>query len=169
MGDRRKLEDEMAKGEVAPRRGGLGSLSGLQSEIDRLFEDFAGAWGGRKLPWFTEESDGFSMPKLDVSETKEALQVSAELPGIAEKDIHVEVADGVLTITGEHEDKKEEKDKKYHRVERSRRAYRRAMSLPAGIDEAEVSATLKNGVLEITIPKTAEAKAKTRKIEVKAS
>ncbi len=158
----------MAKGEVAPRRAGFGSLSSLHNEIDRLFEDFTSGWG--RFPWLAEDSDsGFAMPKLDIAETKDALHVSAEMPGIAEKDVSIEIAEGVLTITGAHEEKSESKDKQYHRVERSRRSYRRSLSLPPGIDEDKVKATLKNGVLEIDIPKTAEAKAKTRKIEVKAA
>jgi len=158
----------MAKGEVAPRRAGFGSLSSLHDEIDRLFEDFSSGWG--RFPWPAEANEsGFALPKLDVAESDKALHVSAEMPGLAEKDVNIEIADGVLTITGDHEDKSEEKDKTYHRVERSRRSYRRSLSLPPGVDEDKVKATLKNGVLEIDIPKTAEAKARTRKIEVKAA
>jgi len=156
----------MAKGEVAPRRAGFGSLTSLQGEIDRLFEDFMGGWG----PWLdTDNAEGFAMPKLDVAESDKAVHVSAELPGISEKDMSIEIADGVLTITGTHEEKSDEKDKQYHRVERSRRTYRRSLSLPPGIDEDNVDAKLKNGVLEVTLPKTAEAEAKSRKIEVKAA
>ena len=160
----------MAKGEVVPHRSGLGTLTSLQGEIDRLFDDFMGGWGARLTPWREPDGDeGFALPRLDVSETKEAVHIAAELPGISEKDMNVEVADGVLTITGKHEEKSEEKDKHYHRVERSRRTYRRSLSLPPGVDDTKVAATLKNGILEITVHKSAESKAKTRKIEVKAA
>ena len=160
----------MAKGEVAPRRAGFGSLTSLQGEIDRLFEDFMGGWGPRRGLWLDADGDeGFAMPKLDVAESDKAVHVSAELPGISEKDMSIEIADGVLTITGTHEEKSDEKDRQYHRVERSRRTYRRSLSLPPGIDEDNVDAKLKNGVLEVTLPKTAEAEAKSRKIEVKAA
>jgi HSP20 family protein len=109
--------------------------------------------------------------RWDVAETDDAVKISADLPGLTEKDIDVSVAEGVLTIKGEGktETETDEKDKHYHRVERSYGAFERAMSLPNDVDESKIAADFKNGVLEITLPKKPEAKKKAKKIQVKAA
>jgi HSP20 family protein len=95
---------------------------------------------------------------VDVTETKDTITVKAELPGVEQKDITVTLDDGVLTIKGEKEEKKEEKDTRYHRVERSYGAFARVMRLPAGVDGGKTAASFKDGVLTITLPKAPEAK-----------
>jgi HSP20 family protein len=106
-------------------------------------------------------------PDVDVSETDKAFEITADLPGIDEKDVEVSVADGVLSLKGERRREKETKDKKMHRVERSYGSFERAMSLPAGVDEKRISAEFKKGVLTVTLPKSPAAKKAAKKISVK--
>jgi HSP20 family protein len=105
-------------------------------------------------------------PALDVAEGKDAITVTAELPGVDPKDIAVALEGDVLTIKGEKEQKKEEKDERQHRVERSWGAFMRSVRLPAAVDSGKVTAAFKNGVVTITLPKTQGAKGTT--IPVKA-
>ena len=128
---------------------------GLRKELDRLFDRFL------EPTWTDMTPFGDWEPRVDVAETKEAVTVKAEMPGVDQKDIGVSLQDGVLTIKGEKEAEKEEKDRRYHRVERTYGAFARALRLPAPVDAGRVTATFKDGVLEITLPKTAEAKGAT--------
>jgi len=129
----------------------------LQREIDRLFEDF-----GRKLPAFGATC---LTPTIDVTETDKEIEITAELPGLEEKDVEVNVADNVLTIRGEKKADKEEKNKNYQIVERSYGAFARTVELPDGIDPAAIKASIAKGVLKVTVPKPAPAK--TTKVEIK--
>lgn len=124
----------------------------LRKEMERLFDRFFEA-GGPKLPELGEWE-----PTLDLSETKDAVIVKAELPGVDQKDIAVSLQEGMLTIKGEKEAEKEEKDKRYHRVERTYGAFFRSIRLPAAIDAGKVAAAFKDGVLTVTLPKLPEAK-----------
>jgi HSP20 family protein len=132
---------------LVPRTG-----TGLRQEIERLFDRFV------EPGWMQMPALGDWEPKIDVSETKDAVVVKAEVPGVDQKDIGLSLQEGVLTIKGEKEEEKEEKDKRYHRVERSYGAFARAIRLPAAVDSSKVSATFKDGVLTVTLPKTAAAK-----------
>ncbi|MFQ5958096.1 MAG: Hsp20/alpha crystallin family protein [Alphaproteobacteria bacterium] len=136
----------------------------LHREVDRLFEDFM---RGLDIPPF-RTGDGLMVPDVDVAETDKEIQVSVELPGVDEKDIEVSLSDGVLTIRGEKRVEKEEKDKEYHRLERSYGAFERALTMPVAIDEDKVDATFAKGVLTITVQKKPGAKAAKHKIKVKA-
>jgi HSP20 family protein len=129
--------------------------------MDRLFDHFFEP-GWPKLPELGEWE-----PTLDLSETKDAVIVKAELPGVEQKDIAVSLQEGMLTIKGEKEAEKEEKDKRYHRVERSYGAFFRSIRLPAAVDASKVAAAFKDGVLTVTLPKAPEAKGTT--IPVKAA
>jgi HSP20 family protein len=136
-------------------------MTSFKKEMDRLFDRFLEpAWG--ELPALGEWE-----PKVDVAETKDAITVKAEVPGVDQKDIAISLQDGVLTIKGEKEEEKEEKDKRYHRVERSYGAFTRVMRLPAAVDGSKATASFKDGVITITLPKMAEAKGTT--IPVKAA
>lgn len=139
----------------------------LHDEVDRLFESF----GHGPLRSIARADNGSTLmsPRIDVKETDKEILISAELPGVDEKDVEVTFADNVLTIKGEKKTEKEEKDTNYHRVERSYGSFMRSISLPAAADEAKISATCKNGVLSVTVPKSAEAQAKAKRIEVKAA
>ena len=128
---------------------GIGTL---KDEMDRVFDRF-----------FESRGDDFAsvgdwMPKVDVSETKDSVVVKAEIPGMEAKDIQVSLQENVLSITGEKKQEKDEKDERYHRLERSYGAFARTMRLPAGVESGKVNAAFKNGVLTVTLPKTAAAK-----------
>jgi HSP20 family protein len=136
-------------------------LTTLQKEIDRLFERF---WEPK---WDEFPALGGEWtPTLDLSETKDALVVKAEIPGIEPKEIEVSLQEQVLTIKGEKRQEKEEKDEHYFRMERAYGGFVRSLRLPVPVDGSKVSATFKNGLLTVKLPKTPAAKGTT--IPVKA-
>ena len=134
--------------------------TGLKREMDRLFDRFF------ESPWTELPALGEWTPALDVTEGKDALTVKAELPGVDIKDVGVSLEGDMLTIKGEKEQKKEEKDERQHRVERTWGAFMRSVRLPAPVDGSKVTATCKDGVITVTLPKTPGAKGTT--IPVKA-
>jgi len=99
-------------------------------------------------------------PRVDIRETDDALLVQAELPGIEKKDIHLEVKDGILTLSGERRYEKDVKEENVHRVERAYGKFFRSFSLPTNVDADKVNAAMKNGVLEVRLPKRESAKPK---------
>ena len=109
------------------------------------------------------------MPAVDVAETDKAYEITAELPGMDEKNIEVKFADGVLTIKGEKKDEKEEKKKDYYLSERSYGSFQRSFQVPDGVDTDKIEATFKNGILTVVLPKSTEAQKATKKIDVKAA
>jgi len=136
----------------------------LQREIDRLFDDFS-----RGFPTFPSFGNGKSelLPSMDVTETDKDIQITAELPGLEEKDVQINVADNLLTIRGEKKAEKEEKDKNYRLIERSYGSFERTLELPDGVNADAIQASIAKGVLTVTVPKPAPAQSK--KIEVKAA
>jgi HSP20 family protein len=102
-----------------------------------------------------------------VSETDKEIKVSAELPGMDDKDIDVSLTRDALTIKGEKKEEKEDKGKDYYKMERSYGSFTRSIPLPVEVDTDKVQATFKKGVLEITLPKTAKAIQETKKIPIK--
>jgi HSP20 family protein len=145
-----------AKGEREP-------LQVLQHEIDRLFSDFTselpilGRWNG----------NGRLAVRVDVAETDKALEVTAELPGVNEKEIDVALIGDMLTIKAEKKSDKEEKTKDYHIVERSYGTFERSMQLPFQADPKKIEAKFDKGVLKLVVEKPPEAQTKMQKIEVK--
>jgi len=149
----------------------------FRNELDRLFDRFD---GGFRLPsmrrmfdlepfWRSEASFGINAPAVDVTEDDEAYKVTAELPGLDEKNIEVLLAGNQLVLKGEKRQEKEEKDKDYYLSERSFGSFQRSFRLPDGVDQDKIAATFAKGVLTVTIPKTAEAQKQQKKIEVKAA
>jgi HSP20 family protein len=136
----------------------------LQREIDRLFDDFSR--GFPSLQSFGGKGAGL-MPSMDVTETDKEIEITAELPGLEEKDVQINVADNLLTIRGEKKAEKEEKDKNYRLVERSYGSFERTLELPEGVNADDIKASIAKGVLKVTVPKPAPAQAK--KIEVKSA
>jgi HSP20 family protein len=143
--------------------------------VERLFDDFGRGWGwspfrspmfgmepfrGRELTWGRA-------PIVDVAERENEYEITAELPGMEEKDIDLTVSDGVLTIKGERKEEKEEKNKDYHISERRYGSFQRSFRLPDGVDDSRIDAKFKNGLLTVTLPKSAEAQKKSKKIEIK--
>ncbi len=106
------------------------------------------------------------VPSVDVSETEGEYQIKAELPEVKKEDVKVTVEDGVLTIQGERKHEKEEKGKKYHRVERSYGSFVRSFTLPDLVDEEKVKAEFKDGVLNVQLPKSEKAKPKAIEVAV---
>jgi len=137
----------------------------LHRQIDDLFEDFfgesgLGAWRGGP------EGAGIVSPRFEISESDEAVEVSAELPGMDEKDIDVTLDEHSLTVKGEKKAEREEKKRNYHVSERSYGEFRRVIPLPAGVDQAKVKATFKKGVLHVTVPKTEQPASESRRIKI---
>ena len=133
----------------------------LQREIDRLFDDFTSGFptlGNGKAEM---------LPSMDVSETDKEIEITAELPGLEEKDVQINVADNLLTIRGEKKAEKEETDKNYRLIERSYGSFERTLQLPDGVNADAIKATIAKGVLKVTVPKSAPAQVK--KIDVKAA
>jgi len=108
------------------------------------------------------------MPAVDVSETDKAYEITAELPGMDEKNVEVKVANGVLSIKGEKQEEKEEKKKDYYKRERNFGSFERSFQVPDGVDTDRIEASFKKGVLLVTLPKSAEAQKAEKKIAVKA-
>ena len=128
---------------------------GLRREMDRVFDRFF------EPEWSDFPAVGEWAPSLDVSETKDAVIVKAEIPGIEPNDIQVTLQENFLTIKGEKKQEKEEKDERHHRIERSYGAFTRSVRLPVTVDTAKVDAKFKNGLLTVTLPKTPSAKGTT--------
>lgn len=127
-------------------------VDSLQSEVNRIFDGFLGT--GR-------QSNGASrrwIPAMDLAETEDELVLTADLPGLVEDDVSIEIKDNVLTIAGERSARTDQKERGYHRVERSHGRFSRSLSLPDGIDADRVVASFDRGVLEVTIPKPEERK-----------
>lgn len=133
----------------------------LRKEMDRLWDSFFEGGRGRR-----SREGGEWLPSLDVTETKGDLVVRAELPGMDSKDIDISLNEGVLTIKGEKKQEKEEKEEGYHLIERSYGSFTRSVRLPKDIESDKISASFKNGVLKVVLPKTEEAKKKEIKIKV---
>jgi HSP20 family protein len=134
-------------------------FSVLQQEIDRLFDGFSQN--------FREFPPRDMMPKMDVGETDKEIEITAELPGLEEKDIQLNLADNVLTIRGEKKNEREETKRDYHLVERSYGSFTRAVQLPDGVNGDGIKAVMAKGVLKVTVPKPAPAQ--TKKINIQAA
>lgn len=128
------------------------SFTSFQREMNRMFEDFFGR--ARRWPVSFEEMGAF-LPSLDVSETEETMEISAELPGMTDKDIDVTLSPdrSTVTIKGEKKQEKEKKEKGYYHSERSYGLFRRTVALPALAKDDQIQATFHNGVLNIQLKK----------------
>lgn len=127
----------------------------LRDAMDRLFEESV----------VTPVKSGIAMPKIDIKEKKDAVVVKAEIPGVAEEDVEVEITDNVMTISGEKKEEKEEDKDGYHYQESHSGSFSRSFSLPSEVAAEKADAEMKNGVLTITVPKV-EAK-KPKKVTIK--
>jgi HSP20 family protein len=135
-------------------------ITDLKQEMDRMFDRMF------EPRWDEFQAVGEWMPSLDLSETKDALVLKLEVPGMDAKDIQISLQENLLTVKGERKHEKDEKDEHYHRVERSYGAFARTVRLPVGVDASKVTANVKNGILIVTLAKTPGAKGVT--IPVKA-
>ena len=131
----------------------------LHREVNRLFEDVFRGFG---VPALAGVERGLLAPSVELAETDKEIRVTAELPGLDEKD-----EEGVLTLRGEKKSEVEDKDRGYS--ERSYGRFERRIGLPKGIEQEKASATFKNGVLTVTVPKSASAAESVRRIAVNSS
>jgi HSP20 family protein len=148
----------------------------LRRQIDRLFDDFQwGSWPafGRSVldadPFWRDEVSWGKAPAVDVAERDNGYEITAELPGMDASNVDVKYADGVLTIKGEKKEEKEEKKKDYYMSERRFGSFQRSFRLPDGVDADKIAADFKNGILTVTLPKSAEAQKNEKKITIKAA
>ena len=139
----------------------------LRREVDRLFGEFdGGLW---RAPFRQIESAFGKMPAVDFTETDKTYELTAELPGMDEKNIEVKLTNHTLSIKGEKRDEKEETKKDYYMHERSFGSFQRTFTVPEGVDTDKVEASFSKGVLTVTLPKSAEAQKAEKKITVKAA
>lgn len=136
----------------------------LQREMNRVFDSFWNRFGGAIDTGFWQ-----GYPRADVSETDDTVEVAVEVPGLDEKDLEVSLAGDVLTVKGEHKTERVEDRKGWYLSERSYGTFYRAIPLPPGVSTEDAKASLRNGVLTVSLPKTAEAQAKVKRIDVKAA
>ena len=161
-----KVKEKETKS-ITPRRPFLG-LTGWERDMDRMLEDF---FGRRTRPWWPERwfrTDEMELrpPTVDVFEEKDDIVVKAELPGIEKDNIDVNLTDRTLTIKGEKKKEEDIKEENYYRAERSYGSFLRTLELPNEVRAEKVKATFNNGILEVRMPKTEEAKAKEVKVKV---
>ena len=132
----------------------LGRAPALSTEVNRLFSTFfdtpttRGAHGASMRRW---------IPAMDLLEAGEHYVVKADLPGMTEADVNIEIENNVLTISGERRAEVEEQHEGFYRLERTSGSFSRALTLPEGLDPASVTATFANGVLEVRFPKPVQA------------
>ena len=137
-------------------------LDSLQSEMNRLFNTFfdtptTGGNGNAARRW---------IPSMDLVETDEHFVLRADLPGLTESDVSIELEDNVLTLSGERNSEHEDKNEGFYRMERSFGQFRRSLTLPEGVDADRIAATFDKGVLEVRIPKPEERKPRRVAIQV---
>ena len=146
-----------------PSQSNENPFSALHQEMNRLFDSFGGRFGLQ-----ADGPEGWLAPCVNVSETDDAIQITAELPGVEEDQIEVTLVDDVLTIKGEKqsESTKEEDGKTYRLVERSYGSFQRRIPLPFKADPEKVGADFDKGVLSVTIPKPPEVEAKSHRIAI---
>lgn len=149
------------------------SFTTLRQNINRLFDDFG--WPDFRsmisvpVPTVALTTTFPVAPPMDLVERDGEYEVQAELPGLALDDVEVSVSEGMLNIKGEKSTAREEDKAGYHLQERSFGEFRRSFRLPASVEAGKIEASMKDGVLKIRLPKSAEAKQQERKIEVKAA
>ena len=146
--------------------------------MDRLFDDFFTGWPMASFRRRRVDTDPWrrfqgmfeaTFPTADVVEGEKDYKITAELPGMSEKDLEIALAGDVLTLKGEKKEEHEEKGQNRYVSERRYGSFQRSFALPEDADPEKIEAAFKNGVLTVTLPKRPEAQAKQRKIEVKAA
>ena len=161
----------------APSGNWTAPFESLRREIDRLFDDFhpfdfrlpsTRSLFAHELP--SLRNAGWSVaPAMDLVEKDKEYEITAELPGIDEKNVEIKLSNHTLTIKGEKKEEKEEKDKDYYLSERRYGSFQRSFQVPEGVDTGKIDASFSKGVLTVKLPKTAEAQKAEKKITVKAA
>jgi HSP20 family protein len=175
----KKVPAEAGKNEVETpemfREWGL--LDSLFSDLDRRLDPFRRRFWrspfGRTVldlePLWHGEPGWAVKPVVDVVEKDKSYEIKAELPGIDAKNVELKVANGTLTIKGEKKEQKEEKKENYYLSERRFGSFQRSFAMPTGVDADKIEAAFSNGILTVTLPKSAEAIEREKKIAIKTS
>ena len=172
-----KKEDDVAanipvnKGESYPAAradyGYPSPMFRLHNELDRIFDDMLRQSG---LPSLFRQpfpaSEMMLKPQLDIKETEEKYTISVEIPGVDEKDVHLDLHDDTLTITGEKKFETEEKKDHFHKIERRYGSFQRVLCLPTNADREHISAKFNNGILTIELGKHSPQQSGVKKIEI---
>ncbi|HMO03073.1 MAG TPA: Hsp20/alpha crystallin family protein [Kiritimatiellia bacterium] len=161
---RKKHEVEVLKPHDDPTYHLSRSMADLVHELFRPFDE---AWSGSLL--HPARAAWSRLPSIDVVESDDAVTVTADLPGLEEKDVEVVLDDHTLTLKGERREERTAKNGNVHRVERTFGSFYRSIPLPEGIDRDRVEATFKRGVLRVHLAKRPDARPSTRRIPVKAA
>ena len=142
----------------------VSDLATWNQQMDRWFNDLM-----KRGRWNVADEDrvrGSWTPAVNVLERKDAIEITADLPGLAAEDVEVTVEEGVLTIRGERSFKEAQEDETYHRIERSYGLFERTFSLPNSVDPAKIEAKFKHGEMVLTLPRREESKPRSVKIKV---
>jgi HSP20 family protein len=138
----------------------------LGPELEGMLDSYLRAVGLPRAGSQEVIATGDWTPRVDIAETDKAFEIKAEIPDVNKEDVKVTVHNGVLTVQGERKLEKEEKGKKFHRVERYYGSFTRSFTLPDNVDETKISASFKDGVLNLQIQKTQETKPKSIEVKV---
>lgn len=140
--------------------GNASSLMGLHRDMDRWFDDAFKSFGMPMLgsrfepgKYFDRQLPAFYRPQIDVSGDENCYEIRLDVPGLEQEDLSLEIRDDVLTIKGQKEERSEDRDKHYYRVERSYGSFQRTLALPDDADADEIDANLDKGVLKLVIPR----------------
>jgi len=147
---------------------GRDAILDLRRQMDRLFDDFFDR--PQNLGFLSEEGrlmQNFA-PQIDVTETKKAIMISAELPGMEPDDVEISIDSNVLILSGEKKAEIEDKGEHHYRLERSFGSFQRSIPLPADVEENKISAKMKNGVLKVNLPKSKESQQTEKRISINA-
>ena len=133
----------------------LRDIVSIQNEMNQLFDDF---FGGRVPRRWLKAEEGLWTPNVDVSETKDEIVVTAEMPGMKKEDIKLSVQENVITLSGEKKSEEEKKDANFYRLERSFGSFCRSFTLPTPVEAEKIKASFKDGILKVTLPKSEKVK-----------
>lgn len=135
-------------------------------EIEEMADRYTGLVGQAQTGGQEVVATGDWAPRVDIAETEDAFEIKAELPDVKKEDVKVSVYNGVLTLRGERKREEEESGKKFHRVERKYGSFTRSFTLPDNVDENNIKAAFNDGILNLQIHKTEEAKPKAIEVNV---
>ena len=136
-------------------------------EMEDVFDRYSKALSWSRLGGSEIMTGGDWAPRVDIAETEKEFIIKAEVPEVKKEEVKISVDNGILSIRGERKQEKEEKGKKFHRVERYYGSFTRSFTLPDNVDETKIEASFKDGMLNIQIPKSEKSKPKAIDIKIK--
>jgi len=145
-------------------------ITRLHQDIDRLFEDAFRGFNSMPLTWdtsFFSEQDSLLKPNINIESDSKNYTITLEVPGVDEDAVDLDISNDTLIIKGEKKKENEEKDKEYHRIERSYGKFQRVLSLPEDANQDDIKADFSNGILTVSIPRKEVAKTNVRHIDIK--